>query len=110
MKTKIFNQFNEFFNTLKQLYNSENYIDVLKTYNDRFDSLVFDFNLLNSMEKFSKMAEIIFSYIDNINKFYISEQISGKHITGLHDDEILFLEDLFGDDTYKVTRNELFMQ
>ena len=110
METKIFNPFNEFFNTLKQLYNSENYIDVLKTYNDRFDSLVFDFNLLNSMEKFSKMAEIIFSYIDNINKFYISEQISGKHITGLHDDEILFLEDLFGDDTYKVTRNELFMQ
>lgn len=108
--SRIYTPMLEFYNDLKDLYNSEKYIETITLYNDAFKNLIFDFNLLYSIEKFAESVSGMFGTIDTINAFYIEEQVSGKHLTDDHNYEIEFLEDLFADETYKVSRNEMFVQ
>jgi len=65
------------------------------------------FNLVHAVIKFSESTKELFSNIDKLDSFYMIELTNDKPSKD-HPEELTFLHDMFDDDTYKVSRNEIF--
>jgi hypothetical protein len=98
-----------FFQTLKGYYNNSNYVKVLETYNNYYNDNIVNYNILYAFKKISESITEIFKNIDAASALYIDEHVNSGTRVG-YDEIVNILEDLFGDETYKVVRNELFAE
>lgn len=103
----LYQPINLFLDQLKDNYSKEKYLTVIKDYNDFYLNNIINFNLLYAFETISESVNMIFSKIDIIDDMYI-EEFTNDSSSENYIECFLYLEDLFGDDTYKVLRNELF--
>lgn len=103
----LYNPFNLFLNTLKTYFIQEKYTVLNTYYDDFFKNKLIDFNFLYALEHFAGKLSIIFDMIDSIDTVFIDMHISKSYNTK-YDSTISMLNDLFDDETYKVSRNEIF--
>lgn len=100
-------KFTVFFDEMSVVYNKEDYIELLKIYDEFYTSNMVSFNLIHSMIKFSESTEELFKKIVELDDFYMIE-LTNDEASKDHPEQVAFLIDLFDDDTYKVVRNEIF--
>lgn len=105
----IYQPMNNFFINLKDHYRKENYIELLEYYDEYYDENIIDFNMLYAIEKFGKSANAIFIEVDYADDMYVDEYSLGDTILD-YQNTVDVLEDLFADETYKVSRNEIFSE
>ena len=107
IENKLFNKYDEFYLKLKESFDKEEYIKVIDDYKNFYKTTKFDFNMLNSLEKLAKSVEIVFERITSISAIFIDEQVSNNPVSRDNID-LVYMQDLFVDERYKVLRNELF--
>lgn len=107
INTTMYIKFKTLFDELQVLYNKEDYIAVVNRYDLFYSENAINFNILYAFEKFATSVELIFANVEKTDAMYIDEYTGIKAESD--DDSVFeFLTDMFIDETYKVTRNELF--
>lgn len=104
--TYLYVPLNTIFKKMCLSFNAGDNLTVLNIYDEYYSTNVLDFNTLYALKKFSYSAKQIFDLVDFCDLMYVNE-ITSDSIVSEHEN-IMILDDLFGDDTYKVSRNELF--
>ncbi len=103
----IYVPFKLLFDNLQTLFNKGDFVEVFGVYDTFYSQNLVNFNILYSLEKFGSHVEELFAKIDAADLLYIEEYTSNK-ISANFADTVTVLNDLFDDETYKVSRNEIF--
>lgn len=104
---KIFKPFSDIFSLMKKQFNLGDYKGVLNTYDIFYSQNLVNFNIVYALEKLGELVNEVFMKVDLIDKLYIDEVTSGIVSTS-QSDTIQILYDLFDDETFKVSRHEIF--
>lgn len=110
IKLNIRRPMDAFFTELKEFFRKEQYKAFINYYDVYYHDNIIDFNMLYALEKFSTSVKSIFvDIIDTSDRMYVREYANG---VAREEFSTVFgiLEDLFDDDTYKVSRNEIFTE
>ncbi len=108
INTTLYTKFKNLFTDLQTKYNNEDYVAVLNAYDSFFDANVVNLNILYAFEKFSTTVDFIFAHITMADELYV-DQYTGMVENNTSTNQITsMLQDLFDDETYKVSRNEIF--
>lgn len=109
IRLTIYTPFKALFDNLQNHFNSDDYVQVFNLYDTFYATNLVNFNILYALEKFSVSVNELFSKIDQIDLLYVEEYSTNK-VSNKYAEAIDMLNDLFDDETYKVTRNELFTE